>query len=91
MADLSQIQIINFALSFEVLYAGVLSFLAGVSYRRTGNPKLGWITVAFSMFFLKALLLTLGLYGLFPAKPDIYGVLLDVVILFVMYVGVVKG
>lgn len=85
-----QLQLVNLALAIEVVFALALFVLAYISYRRTGNPRLGFVAVAFLLFFVKGLILSAGLYGILPATPDIWAVLLDLFTLVVLYVGVMR-
>ena len=39
-----------------------LTFIGFLSYRRTGNPKVRMVTIAFVLFLLKGLFLAVGLY-----------------------------
>ncbi|MBN1389187.1 MAG: hypothetical protein JXA22_00940 [Candidatus Thermoplasmatota archaeon] len=39
-----------------------LTVIGLLSYRRTGNPKVGMVTISFILFLLKGIFLAVGLY-----------------------------
>ncbi len=45
-----------------IILSLALTVIGYMSYRRTGNPKVRMVTIAFVLFFLKGLFLAIGLY-----------------------------
>ncbi len=75
-------------------FALLLSFLMGVATYRVKSVKLLLVTLAFLGFFIKGLLLTLGIFltvfsRAFQANLEM--VLMDFAILVLIYAGMVKG
>ena len=76
-----------------------LLIIAVLSYRRTGNRKILMITTAFAFFFIKSLILTVGLYnGLLSSDnlppsfviPFDFLLFFDFLILLLLYFAVFK-
>ncbi len=86
-------EVTNALLGVELVIALVLTFLGALSYRRTGNPKLAWVTCAFAIFLGKSSLLLLAFYqpSLLSLTVDLWPVILDVIVLVVLYLGVVRA
>lgn len=75
-------------------FALILTLLMGVAASRVRSSKLLLVTLGFLAFFVKGLLLTLGLFleGLnrtFQATPEV--LILDFVVLVLIYGGMVKA
>jgi hypothetical protein len=45
-----------------IILSIALTVIGSLSYRRTGNPKVRMVTIAFVLFLLKGLFLAVGLY-----------------------------
>jgi len=76
-----------------------LLVIAGLSYNRTRNRKILIITIAFSFFFIKSIILSIGLYiGLLSSDnlpptfviPFDFLLLFDFLILLLLYFAVFK-
>ena len=82
---------------FRVTLLGLallLTVLLAVATRRTGSGKLLLVTLGFFAFFVKGLVLTLGIFltpfdELFRVSPELLAV--DFLILVLLYAGTVKG
>lgn len=75
-------------------FALLLTILMGVTTYRVKSGKLLLVTLGFLAFFIKGLLLTLGIFltafrDAFQANPEI--MLMDFAILVLIYAGMVKG
>ena len=82
-----------------MLLALTLLIIAGLSYRRTKNQKILVITIAFACFFIKGVILSIGLYvGMLSSDslppsfviPFDFLLLLDFLILLLLYFAVFK-
>ncbi len=74
------------------IFSLVLLLIAGISYNRTRNNRLLFVTIAFALFFAKGVLLTIGLYApqVFEAREDPAIILVDIMLLLAMYFGVLR-
>jgi uncharacterized membrane protein len=75
-------------------FALLLTLLMAVAAYRVKSGKLVLVTLGFLAFFIKGLLLTLGIFltpfdRAFQANPEM--ILVDFVILVLIYAGMVKG
>lgn len=75
-------------------FALVLMLLTGVAARRAGSVKLLLVAAGFLVFFVKGLILTLGLFlasfnQAFWVSPEL--ILIDFLILALIYAGMAKG
>ncbi len=75
-------------------FALLLTFLMGVATYRVKSGKLFLVTLGFLVFFIKGILLTLGIFltafnKAFQANPVM--IIMDFAILFLIYAGMVKG
>jgi hypothetical protein len=81
-------------LKIAIMGLGFLLFIIMImAYSRVKNTKLLFATVAFFLFFIKGLLLTLGLVSVyffktFPTTIEIS--LIDFLILILLYFGIAK-
>jgi len=86
---------------FITILALALLIVAAMSYQRTGNPKILFISFAFALFFVKGLLLSVGLYldWLYDPMSDPSSVyvlsldlllVLDMMILLLLYFSILK-
>ena len=86
---------------FITILALALLIVAAMSYQRTGNQKILFISFAFALFFVKGLLLSVGLYldWLYDPQSDPSSVyvlsldlllLLDMMILLLLYYSILK-
>lgn len=76
-----------------------LLIIAGLSYKRTRNNKILMIAIAFSCFFIKGVILSIGLYvGMLSSDslppsfviPFDFLLLFDFIILLLLYFAVFK-
>ena len=80
----------------ETVCALVLLVIGALSWRRSRDPRLLRITVAFGAFFIKGVAMTWGLYnGLLDMDTDLIVmfdiiIALDVVALLLLYLGVFR-
>ena len=86
-------ELTNALLAVVTVISAVLTLLGALSYRRTGNPKLAWVSGAFGLFLAKSMLLVVALYvpALLTMQVELAPVLLDLVILLVLYIGIVRA
>lgn len=82
-----------------MLLALMLVIIAGLSYKRTRNEKILLITIAFTCFFIKGVILSIGLYsGMLSSDslppsfviPFDFLLFLDFLILLILYFAVFK-
>jgi hypothetical protein len=82
-----------------MLLALTLLAIAALSYKRTKNPKILMITIAFGFFFIKGIILSVGLYvGMLSSNnlppqfviPFDFLLLFDFLILLLLYFAVFK-
>lgn len=83
-------------LAFIVVFSAALLAIAVISYRRTGNKKILYITAGFACFFTKGLLMTAALYTdnldvteSFVPFLDVL-ILIDLLILLLLYYAMFK-
>lgn len=83
-------------LAFIVVFSAALLAIAVISYRRTGNKKILYITAGFACFFAKGLLMTAALYTdnldvteSFVPFLDVL-ILIDLLILLLLYYAMFK-
>jgi len=71
----------------ESVFALVLTVLAALALRRAKDVQLAFLAAAFSVFFLKALLLTISLFALSLTSGQVFLLSgsLDLVILALFY------
>jgi len=82
-----------------MILALALLIIAGMSYKRTANQKILVITIAFACFFIKSIILTIGLYTDVLASNNLpstfvipfdFLLVFDFVILLLLYFAVFK-
>jgi len=86
----------NLKLFFGVALLGfslILFAVSAVTYRRVGSRRLLLVSLAFAMFFVKGLLLTVGLFA--DSLGDAFGstvlvTMVDFAIMAFLYLSVVK-
>ena len=74
-----------------------LTIIGGLSWRRTGNPRIGMVSIAFILFLVKGLFLVGGLYFInwidvprdFAAPFDLM-LLVDVLVLTFLYLALFR-
>lgn len=74
--------------------AGILAFLTLAAWGRVRNAKLMLVGLGFLAFFAKGIVLVAGIFlaEAFAAIPtSVLGLLLDVLVLALLYVGTVKA
>ena len=86
----------NLQLFFTVALMGfslILFVISAIAYKRIGSPRLMLVSLAFCIFFMKGLLLTLGLF-VDAIDEVIYSsvwiIILDFGIMAFLYLSVVK-
>lgn len=86
----------NLELFFTVALMGfslILFMISAIAYKRIGSPRLLLVSLAFCIFFMKGLLLTLGLF-VDAIREVIYSsiwiIILDFGIMAFLYLSVVK-
>lgn len=86
-------EVINFLIAWVTVFSLALFIIGYVSYRRTGHPKLLAVSIAFLLFFIKGVVMALGLYfpGIVNVTTELESILLDVVILLTLYYATVRG
>lgn len=86
-------EVINFLIAWVTVFSLALFIIGYVSYRRTGHPKLLAVSIAFLLFFIKGVVMALGLY--FPdivnVTTELESILLDVAILLTLYYATVRS
>ena len=86
-------EVINFLIAWVTVFSLALFIIGYVSYRRTGHPKLLAVSIAFLLYFIKGVVMALGLY--FPdivnVTTELESILLDVVILLTLYYATVRS
>ena len=85
------IQSIFINASITVLSLGIV-ILSLVSYRKSKNVKLIFVTTAFLLFLMKGILLSLGLFHdiVGNISSNSYFGLIDVIILLLLFVSTLK-
>ena len=86
----------NIEIFFKVGLMGfsfLLFAIAGISYKRIRSQRLLFVSIAFAIFFVKGLLLTMGIF--MTPQPDwleisIHLIILDFAILIMLYMGIAK-
>lgn len=85
-------EIINFLIAWVTVFSLALFVIGYLSYRRTGHPKLLAVSIAFLLYFIKGVVMALGLY--FPdvvkVTTELESILLDVLILLTLYYATVR-
>jgi hypothetical protein len=74
------------------VFALAIAIISGFSYRRSRNPKVLIVTAAFAIFFVKGILLTIGI---FQSSPDfemllLYSAVFDFVIIALLFASIIK-
>ena len=74
------------------IFSFVLFLIAIISYNRTRNKRLIFVTSAFGLFFIKGILLTVGLY--FPLILSVHEdpliLIIDIGLLLALYFGILR-
>lgn len=86
----------NVEIFFKVGLAGfsfLLFAISAISWKRVGSQRLLFVSIAFSIFFVKGLLLTAGIF-MIPTpgwlEISIHLIIIDFAILIMLYLGIAK-
>jgi uncharacterized membrane protein len=83
---------VNALRAWIMIFAFILLIVSIVAYQRTKNKRVLIVSVAFVIFFVKGIILTIGLLD--PSIEDLYssglGDLLDVLILVLLATTILK-
>jgi len=73
-------------------FACIQALVGLMSYRRTGKRKLLLISLAFIIFTIKGIYATLSAFALidFGVEPDLYMLLVDLIIVILLYLSIIK-
>ncbi len=74
-------------------FSFILFAISAISYKRIKSQRLLFVTIAFAIFFVKGLLLTMGIFSesvgdMFNSSIEV--IILDFVILIMLYLGIAK-
>ncbi|MEM2899707.1 MAG: hypothetical protein QXT63_02855 [Thermoplasmata archaeon] len=74
------------------IFSFVLFVIAIVSYNRTRNKRLIFVTCAFALFFIKGIILTIGLYfpSIISVHEDPLLLVMDILLLLSLYFGILR-
>ena len=81
----------NVLAAWILILSAALTVVAGVAYSRTRNTRVLFVTLAFALFTVKGVMLTLSL--IYEAVADVYiavSVLLDTIIIVFLAATVLK-
>ncbi|MEW5760940.1 MAG: hypothetical protein AB1779_09260 [Candidatus Thermoplasmatota archaeon] len=74
------------------IFAATLLIISYISYKRTANRKLLYVSLAFFVFFIKGLILSFSLYypKILRIEADLYTILPDILILAFLYLSIMR-
>jgi hypothetical protein len=86
-------ELVNFLIAWVTVFSLALFVIGFLSYRRTGNPKLLAVSTAFLLYFIKGIVMALGLYfpDIVTITTQLPTILLDVLILLTLYYATVRA
>jgi hypothetical protein len=86
-------ELVNFLIAWVTVFSLALFVIGFLSYRRTGNPKLLAVSTAFLLYFIKGVVMALGLYfpNIVGVTTELPSILLDVLILLTLYYATVRA
>jgi len=86
-------EVINFLIAWVTVFSLALFVIGYIAYRRTGHPKLLAVSLAFVLYFIKGVVMALGLYypEIVNVTTELPSILLDVVILLTLYYATVRA
>jgi hypothetical protein len=86
-------ELVNFLIAWVTVFSLALFVIGYLSYRRTGNPKLLAVSTAFLLYFIKGVVMALGLYfpDIVTITTQLPTILLDVLILLTLYYATVRA
>jgi len=86
-------ELVNFLIAWVTVFSLALFVIGFLSYRRTGNPKLLAVSTAFLLYFIKGVVMALGLYfpDIVPVTTELASILLDAGILLTLYYATVRA
>jgi hypothetical protein len=86
-------EIINFLIAWVTVFSLALFVIGYVSYRRTKHPKILAVSIAFLLYFIKGIVMAVGLYfpHLIAITTELPSILLDVVILLTLYYATLRS
>jgi len=86
------IDLVTMLTAWIMVFSFLLFIIGYLSYRRTENKKMLYLAMAFCFFFIKGVLMAVGLFfsDVVPVKPDLVVIGLDVATLLMLYFAVIK-
>jgi hypothetical protein len=85
------VEVLNILAAWITVFAVVVTFVAAVAYRRVRNPRVLLVTVAFALFAVKGVLLTVSLSNEWLSDNFLTtSVLIDTVVIVLLAATVLK-
>lgn len=81
----------NIIVAWITVFALAITIISAFSYRRSKSRKVLFVTCAFGLFFLKGLILSVGLLQtqIDWKSLTIYGLILDTIILILLFAAII--